>query len=156
MTVNIATDARFNPAQQQLVGYVAGAIVPACSEQGMLAANDLHILQDILNTADFDAINGFCEYVETVAQQTLGCAFVALNEEQKYQLAQHLAHSNAPEVRGFVSLVVQCYYRDPRVLAALELAARPAYPKGYEVVAGDWTLLEAVKRRRAFFRAVES
>ena len=44
------------------------------------------------------------------------------------------------------------YYRHPRVLAALGLAARPPHPEGYEMEPNDLTLLDAVRRRAAMYR----
>ena len=151
----IATDTRSNPAQEDLVAYFAGAIIPACSEQRMLAANDPRILQDIFDTADTASVNGFCRHVEMVADEIAGCPFADLNEAEKEALTRRLENSNAANVLVFVSLVVQCYYRDPRVLAALELEARPAYPKGYEVEKSDWAMLEPVKQRPPFYKVVD-
>ena len=49
-------------------------------------------------------------------------------------------------------LILGAYYRDDRVLLALGHEARAPFPKGYEVEQGDWSLLEAVKHRPAFWR----
>ena len=47
---------------------------------------------------------------------------------------------------------VTCYYQDDRVLAAIGLEARPPFPKGYDVPAGDLSLLEPVRRRGSIVR----
>ena len=38
--------------------------------------------------------------------------------------------------------VLQCYYRDDRVMRALGLEPRPPYPKGHVLEQGDWSLLD--------------
>jgi hypothetical protein len=48
--------------------------------------------------------------------------------------------------------VLQCYYRDDRVLRSLGLELRPPFPKGYELEAGDWSLLDPVKARPSVLR----
>jgi hypothetical protein len=44
------------------------------------------------------------------------------------------------------------YYADPRVVAALGLAARAPFPEGYAVPDSDFALLENVKRRGSRWR----
>jgi len=50
--------------------------------------------------------------------------------------------------------VLQCYYRDDRVLHSLGLELRPPFPKGYGLEQGDWSLLEPVKARAPMWRRV--
>jgi hypothetical protein len=49
-------------------------------------------------------------------------------------------------------VVLQCYYRDDRVLEALGLEARAPFPKGHVLEQGDWSLLDAVRSRPALWR----
>ena len=153
MSNNIASDARFSRAQKELVAFVAGAIIPEDTAQGMPGANSPQVLQDILHTSERQSLE-LCEYVEAVSKEVAGCGFQDLDTVQMRELANYLANSNVQEVQGFEGLVVQCYYRDDRVLAALGMEARAPFPQGYEVAAGDWELLDTVKRRPPFYRAV--
>ena len=152
---NIASDAPFDAAQKELVAFVAAAMIPADASRNMPAADHPHILRDILQTAVAAELAAICAYVNRLAHNVLGCDFAQANFDQKNELANNLAGSNAPEVRGFVSLVVQCYFRDDRVLGALGLEARAPFPKGHDVPAGEWDLLETVKRRQPFYRVVD-
>jgi len=43
-------------------------------------------------------------------------------------------------------------YRDDRVLLALGMEARPPFPHGYTLEQGDWSLLDAVRKRLPFWR----
>ena len=49
-------------------------------------------------------------------------------------------------------VILGAYYRDDRVLLALKLEARPPFPQGYTLEQGDWSLLDAVRRRPPFWR----
>jgi hypothetical protein len=45
------------------------------------------------------------------------------------------------------------YYQHPKVLEGLGLDPRPPHPKGYEMVPGDLTLLDPVRRRAKLYRS---
>jgi hypothetical protein len=49
-------------------------------------------------------------------------------------------------------VVLQCYYRDDRVLRSLGLELRPPFPQGYALDQGDWSLLDPVKVRPSMWR----
>jgi hypothetical protein len=51
-------------------------------------------------------------------------------------------------------VVLQCYYRDDRVMRALGQEPRSPFPKGHVVEQGDWSLLDPVKNRAPFWRKV--
>jgi len=51
--------------------------------------------------------------------------------------------------------VLQCYYRDDRVMRALGLEPRPPYPKGHVLEQGDWSLLDAVRGRPRMWRDID-
>jgi hypothetical protein len=65
-------------------------------------------------------------------------------------------HGLESSLPGFVPtlcfLAYTGYYREPRVLAALGLEARPPFPKGYEMGEADFSLLEPVRRRGKLYR----
>ena len=56
--------------------------------------------------------------------------------------------------RTLISIILQCYYRDDRVMRSLEMEPRPPFPQGFEVEQGDWSLLDPVKRRGKIYRSV--
>jgi hypothetical protein len=49
-------------------------------------------------------------------------------------------------------VVLQCYYRDDRVVRSLGLRPRPPYPKGHVLEDGDWSLLDPVRARAPLWR----
>ena len=52
-------------------------------------------------------------------------------------------------------VVLQCYYRDDRVVRSLGLEPRPPYPKGHVLEQGDWSLLGTVRGRPRMWRDVD-
>jgi len=46
-----------------------------------------------------------------------------------------------------VRVVLQCYYRDDRVLRSLGIELRAPFPKGHVLPDGDWSLLDPVRAR---------
>ena len=54
-----------------------------------------------------------------------------------------------------VRVVLQCYYRDDRVLRSLGLEARAPFPQGYALEQGNWSLLDPVKARSPSLRRAQ-
>ncbi len=48
--------------------------------------------------------------------------------------------------------VLQCYYRDDRMLLSLGHEPSPPFPRGNVLPQGDWSLLDVVRGRPQFWR----
>ena len=57
-------------------------------------------------------------------------------------------------VATLTRVVMQCYYRDDRVVRSLGLEARPPYPRGHVLEDGDRSLLDPVQARPPMWRRV--
>jgi len=118
---------------------LAGMIVSASDQFGVPGADDELIFADILCSA---------RDIEDKVHQAL-----VLAASCTVELAQATDElEGRPEMAPFVSLVMQCYYRDDRVMEALGMVARAPFPVGYEVPEGDWSMLEAVQARGKIWR----
>ena len=49
-------------------------------------------------------------------------------------------------------VILQCYYRDDRVLRSLGIELRAPFPKGHVLPDGDWSILDPVKARGGSLR----
>jgi hypothetical protein len=67
-------------------------------------------------------------------------------------VAQEFRSSGGAAAATLVRVVLQCYYRDDRVLRSLGLELRAPFPKGYVLPDGDWSLLDPVKARAGTLR----
>ena len=49
-------------------------------------------------------------------------------------------------------VILQCYYRDDRVLRALDIEPRAPFPRGHVLEQGNWALLDPVRKRAKLWR----
>jgi hypothetical protein len=128
----------------------AGLMIPASKEFGMPGADDARIFADLLNTLGRDLAEVRTALVELA--ERAGGAFAELPPDRAQSVldAFNAAPSQAAAVLGRV--ILQCYYRDDRVLTSLGLEPRAPFPKGHTVEQGDWSLLDAVRARPQLWR----
>ena len=90
--------------------------------------------------------------LDAQAGKEWGSNFLALDEgRQRALLERHLDSEFRNE---FQMQVVTSYYEDDRVLVAIGLRAGPAFPEGYAMSETDWSLLDPVRKRPAFYRDI--
>ena len=139
MADNIATDSPFSASEKTLIRELAGLMVPASEEYQIPGADDDAIIADIWWSA-----------ASNVDEIRVALGVV---EELPSPLSDHLEALQAnPQLAPLVVVVMQCYYRDDRVMESLDMEARPPFPKGFEVPQGDWSMLEKVQARGKIWR----
>ena len=138
------------PAQCDDLQVVAAMIVPASSEYNVPGADDAAIQADMLATLGRDTamVREALDHLSRLAGMPLANLDVARRET----VAKEFRASGGAAAAALVRVVLQCYYRDDRVLRSLGLELRPPFPKGYELEQGDWSLLEPVKARPSTLR----
>jgi hypothetical protein len=122
---------------------IAGIMIPADKTYGVPGADDPAIFDDLLST-----LGGDRPHVHIALQQLTvlaGGPFSRLSPGQAAQLAATFLATDTPEVAILGRLILQCYYRDERVLHALGVDPRPPFPRGHILEQGDWRLLDAVR-----------
>jgi hypothetical protein len=75
-----------------------------------------------------------------------------LDDARRDAVAQEFRKHGGTAAATLVRVVLQCYYRDDRVLRSLGLELRAPFPKGYVLPEGDWSLLDPVKARSGTLR----
>jgi hypothetical protein len=131
---------------------LAETIIPASAEHGAPSAGDDAIFADILRSFGRDT-----EHVLTVLRtldQIAGGVFADLEPARREAVAARLQEGGGQSLMYLERIVLQCYYRDDRVMRSLGLEIRPPYPKGFKVEQGDWSLLDPVRARPKLFRDV--
>ena len=139
-------DAGLSPAQTRGFHRLAGIMIPADAGYGVPSANDATIFADIVRSLGRDRASVLA------AIEALGPHFADLPDEQAEAAAMRFLGSGHPSLTALSRAVLQCYYRDDRVLIALGLEPRAPFPKGNVVPQGDWALLDVVKPRAPFWR----
>jgi hypothetical protein len=131
---------------------LAEMMIPASAEYGVPSAGDDAIFADILRSFGRDA-----EHVLVVLRtldEMMGGLFADLEPARREAAAVRLHESGGEALMYLNRIILQCYYRDDRVMRSLGLEVRPPFPKGFEVEQGDWSLLDPVRARPKLFREV--
>ena len=138
------------PPQRADLRTVAAIMIPASEEYKVPGADDAAIQADILATLGRDTkrVAAALDYLARLADGPLA----ALDAERREAVAREFRASGGVAAATLIRVVLQCYYRDDRVLRSLGLELRPPFPKGHILPDGDWSLLDPVKARPAKLR----
>ncbi len=148
------TDQILDDMQLAALRTLVGLIIPASDQYGVPGADDDKILADILKTSQpfFSMIADALEGLGALAREHGGDSFADLAPDIRTEVGRAFQTAQ-PEVAGLLSvLTAQCYCRDDRVMGSLGMEIRPPFPLGFEVEQGDWSLLDPVRAREAFYR----
>ena len=140
----------FTEQERQVIGLIAGCVIPEDVSLALPGANDPAIMAIVLDKI----AEQFAERVRAgIAQLLAEMDPKSLSPEALLDFLEGDAR-----FRSFLQMltiaVMQGYYQDSRVLESLGLASRPPFPAGHDVATGDWSLLDPVKGRAPFYRPV--
>lgn len=146
----MASDNPLSAAEREDLRILAGIIIPASAEYGVPGADDPAIQAEILRTLgrDTDPVRKALNGVVRLA----GAPLAALDPARQEAAAMALRAKGGPAVATLARVILQCYYRDDRVVRSLGLEPRPPYPKGHVLEDGDWSLLDPVRARPPMWR----
>jgi hypothetical protein len=132
---------------------LAGIMVPASTEYGVPGADDEAIFADIVCSLgrDRNAVHMALRMLRDVA----GGDFPGLDQAKAEAAAIMLLDRESPVLTALGRAVLQCYYRDDRVLRSLGIEPQAPFPKGRVLEPGDWSLLEAVRSRPRMWRDID-
>lgn len=137
-------------AQRDDLRIFAAMIIPASDEYKVPGADDAAVQADILATLgrDTDMVRQALDHLARLAGKPLA----ALDQPRRDAVAGEFRATGGSAAATLVRVVLQCYYRDDRVLRSLGLELRAPFPLGYTLEQGDWALLNPVKARPATLR----
>lgn len=133
------TQAELSPGELRELHRIADVLIPASEEYGVPGAGDPAIFADIVKSIGRDMAD-------------LRRALAKLEGKGPDAVMQAMQPPCSDVSLALGRVILQCYYRDDRVLHALGVEPRPPFPKGHELEQGDWTLLDPVRRRAPFWR----
>lgn len=141
------------PAQSDDLRAMAAVMIPASAEFDLPGADDPSIQADIVATLGRDA-ELVREALDELARLTGRRPLASLDPARQEAMAMELRAKGGTAVATLTRVVLQCYYRDDRVIRSLGLEPRPPYPKGHVLEEGDWSLLDPVRARPPMWRRV--
>lgn len=146
----MSTDNQLTPRQRDDLRTIAAMIVPASDEYHVPGADDPAIQADILATLGRDTrlVTAALDHLARLAGQPLA----GLDAARRDAVAQEFRKHGGAAAATLVRVVLQCYYRDDRVLRSLGLELRAPFPRGHVLPDGDWSLLDPVRARSGTLR----
>ncbi len=146
----MSSENTLSPRQRGDLRVIAAMMIPASAEYKAPGADDAAIQADILATVGRDT-RLVAEALDHLARLA-GVPLAELDAARREAIAREFRATGGAAAAIFVRVVLQCYYRDDRVLRSLGLELRPPFPQGYTLEQGDWSLLEQVKARPSMWR----
>lgn len=139
-----------SPTEQADFRRLAGFMIPPSEAFGVPGADDPAIFADIVgslgrDTADVRAALGGLAALA-------GGSFAALDASRAEAVAHDFVSHPSREITVLGRTVLQCYYRDDRVLRSVGLEPSPPFPRGNTLEQGDWSLLDPVRNRAQLWR----
>lgn len=144
------TDPTLTPAETRDLRCITGMMIPADATFGVPGADDTAIFADIVASLgrDFDLVRQALADLASLA----GGAVSDLDDTRREAVVQSFQRRGGEAPAALARVVLQCYYRDDRVVCSLGLEPRPPFPKGHILEQGDWSLLDPVRARAKMWR----
>jgi hypothetical protein len=138
------------PAQRDDLRVVSAMMIPPSADYGVPGADDGLVQADILATLGRDTglVGKALDHLARLA----GAPLAQLDQARRDAVAREFRATGGPAAATLVRVVLQCYYRDDRVVRSLGLELRPPFPKGHTLEQGDWSLLQPVRARPLTWR----
>lgn len=141
------------PAELRDLRRLAGFMVPSSIVYRVPGADDAAIFADVVRSLGRDQND--VRNALAMLREMAGGDFAAIDEAEAEATAMALLRRQGPEITALGRAVLQCYYRDDRVIRSLGLEPGPPFPKGHTVEQGDWSLLDVVRNRPPMWRDVD-
>ena len=138
------------PAQRDDLRTICGMMIPASAQYDVPGADDAAIQQDMLATLGRDA-GPVREALDHLAQ-LCGAPLADLDAARREAVVTEFRATGSVAAATLTRGILQCYYRDDRVVRSLGLEPRPPFPQGHVLEQGDWSLLDAVRARPLTWR----
>ena len=144
------TETALTRAQCNDLRTIAAMMIPPSDEYKVPGADDAAIQGDIRATLGRDTkqVAAALDHLARLA----GGSLSELDDARRDAVVQEFRLSGGGPAATLARVILQCYYRDDRVLRSLGIELRAPFPKGHVLPDGDWSLLDPVKARPTMLR----
>jgi hypothetical protein len=139
-----------SPAESRDLQCIAGMMIPASTEFDVPGADDPTIFADIVASLGRDL--GVVREALGELSALVGGAFADRDAARREAAVATFRARGDATVAILSRVILQCYYRDDRVVRSLGLEPRAPFPKGHTLEQGDWSLLDPVRARPKMWR----
>ena len=143
-------DPTLTDAEKATLAALCARMIPASPEFKVPGADDALIQADIARSIARDATN--VHSTLALLDRLAGGNFAALSDAEQDQVCDRLRAEGGLDLTLTTRIVLQCYYRDDRVMISLGMEPRAPFPKGHDLPQGDWALLDPVRARGKVWR----
>jgi hypothetical protein len=144
------TDSGLSAAEVRDLRCIAGMMIPASTEFDVPGGDDPTIFADIIKSLGRDL--GDVKAAIRTLSGLAGGTLADLEPSRRDAVAAAFRERGGAELAALSRAILQCYYRDDRVVLSLGLEARPPFPMGHTLEQGDWSLLDPVRSRPKLWR----
>jgi hypothetical protein len=139
-------------AQRDDLRVISGMMIPESDAYKVPGADDAAVQGDIIATLGRDTkmMAAALDHIAKLAGQPL----VQLDAAKREAVVTEFRASGGTPAAVLARVILQCYYRDDRVLRSLGIELRAPFPKGHVLPDGDWSILDPVKARGGSLRRV--
>ena len=143
-------DPTLTDAEKAALAALCARMIPASAEFDVPGADDPLIQADIASSISRDAtsVHNSLALLDRLA----GGDFAALPEARQDEVCETFRAEGGVDLMLTIRIVLQCYYRDDRVMISLGMEPRAPFPKGHDLPQGDWALLDPVRKRGKIWR----
>lgn len=154
MSVSLSPETPLSPRELRDLRRLAGFMVPADVAYDVPGADDESIFDDIVRSLgrDAPAVRTALRMLREIAGWDAEGGLDSLDVDKAETAMLALLGRDAAVVKALGRAVLQCYYRDDRVLRSLGITPLPPFPGGRPLEQGDWSLLDAIRGRPQMWR----
>ena len=153
MSDNQIAGDRIKPDLRPTLQALLDTMIPADEELAAPSAGSDDIVQDVIGNLTGDGAVTVADMLQRLNERAAS-RFESSNTVDRDRSFAELQATDGHALRVLAGVLLQVYYRNGKVLESLGMESSPPFPRGNEVEQGDWSLLDAVKARKPFYRAV--
>ena len=152
------SESEFSAAEGRTLASLLDLIIPPSRDGQLPGAGELGLSVYILEALEAapeqrPVIARGLSGLNDAAQRRGEADFAALSQAHRLEVVESVAKTQPGLLPLLVFHTYAGYYQNARVVEALGLEARPPHPDGYDLEAGDLTLLDPVRERGNLYRS---
>ena len=147
---------KFNEDQILDLNEILKIIIPFDQKKGLPGADEIKFLDFLEKFHPYfiEELSKELSAIHSAAERKYSRKIIELNEAELFSFLSELKSENDSLLNDLTLLVYECYYQHQSVLEILNINGRAPFPKGHEVVKGDYELLESVKQMKKIYKQV--